>query len=161
MVAEESKEKDADGLGKVGGEGVEAEETEAERNQPIREGCFLEIADSVDVQCNEIAGERHVAGCAGVGCIGVVEQWGAEERCKEDDEPKAAEDEESSAALGGAGVGGDRLFSECFQKRLISHDFACSLSINGLWVGPGGGGRSCIEIVSRGCNLLVVGFFDA
>ncbi len=56
-VAEEREEKDADGLGEVGGEGVEAEDAEAEGDEPVGERRFFEVADAVDVEGDEIAGE--------------------------------------------------------------------------------------------------------
>ena len=53
MIAEESKQKDADGLREMGGEGVEAEEAEAEGDEPVGERGFFEVADAVDVEGDE------------------------------------------------------------------------------------------------------------
>ena len=74
VVAEESEEENGDGLGEVGGEGVEAEDAEAEGDEPVGERRFFEVADAVDAEGDEVAGEGHVAGGAGVGGVGVVEQ---------------------------------------------------------------------------------------
>jgi len=98
MEAEEGEEKDTDGLWKVGGESVEAEDAEAEGVEPVGEGRFLEVADAVDVEGDEISGEGHVAGSVGVGGVGVVEQRRGEEGGEEDDEPEAAEEEEGRGA---------------------------------------------------------------
>lgn len=73
VVAEEGQKEDADSLGEVGGEGVEAEEAEAEGDQPVGEGRLFEVSDAVDVKGNEVAGECHVASGAGMGGVGVVE----------------------------------------------------------------------------------------
>src|SRR5215469_5888593 len=62
-VAEKSEEENADGLGEVGGEGVETEETEAESDEPVGKRGFFEVADAVDVEGDEVAGEGHAAGC--------------------------------------------------------------------------------------------------
>ncbi len=98
VEAEEGEEKNTDGLGEVGGEGVEAEDAEAEGVEPVGEGSFLEVADAVDVEGDEISGQGHVAGCVGVGGVGVVEQRRGEEGGEEDDEPEAAEEEEGRGA---------------------------------------------------------------
>ena len=58
----------------MSGEGVEAEDAEAEGDEPVGERRLFEIADAVDVQGDEVAGESHVAGGVGVGGVGVVEQ---------------------------------------------------------------------------------------
>ena len=97
-IAEEREEEDADGLGEMGGEGVEAEDAEAEGDEPVGERGFFEVADAVDVEGDEVAGEGHVAGGAGVGGVGVVEQRRGEERGEEEDEPEAAEDEQRGGA---------------------------------------------------------------
>ena len=73
MIAEECEEKDADCLREMRGKGVEAEETKAKGAQPVGERRLFEIADAVDAEGDEIAGESHVAGGVGVGRIGVVE----------------------------------------------------------------------------------------
>ena len=93
VIAEEREEEDADRLRQVGGEGVEAEEAKAEGDEPVGERCFFEVADAVDVEGDEIAGEGHVAGGAGVGGVGVIEQRGAPEGGEEDDEPETGEEE--------------------------------------------------------------------
>jgi hypothetical protein len=80
-------------LWKVGGEGVEAEETEAEGDEPVGKRRFFEVADAVDVESDEVAGKSHVTGSAGVGGVGVVEQRRREESGEEDDEPQTAEEE--------------------------------------------------------------------
>ena len=100
VVAEEGEQQDADGLGEMGGEGVEAEDAEAEGVEPVGEGRFLEVADAVDVEGDPVAGEGHVAGGVGVGGVGVVEQRRGEERGEEDDEPEAAENKERCGAAG-------------------------------------------------------------
>jgi hypothetical protein len=69
------------------GEGVEAEDAEAEGDEPVGEWCLLEVTDAVDLEGDEIAAEGHVAGGVGVGGVGVVEQRRGEERGEEDDEP--------------------------------------------------------------------------
>ena len=53
VVAEEREEEDCDGLGEMGGEGVEAEDAEAEGDEPVGEGGFFEVADAVDVEGDE------------------------------------------------------------------------------------------------------------
>ncbi len=101
MEAEECEQEDGDGLWEMGGEGVEAEDAEAEGVEPVGEGGFLEVADAVDAEGDEVSGEGHVAGCVGVGGVGVVEQGRSEESGEEDDEPEAAEDEDRGGAKGG------------------------------------------------------------
>ncbi len=91
MVAEEREQEDADGLGEMGGEGVEAEDAEAEGDEPVGQRRLLEVADAVDVEGDPVAGEGDVAGGVGVGGVGVVEQGRGEERGEEDDEPEADE----------------------------------------------------------------------
>jgi hypothetical protein len=98
VVAEQREKEDSDGLGKVRGEGVEAEEPEADGDEPVRERRFFQIADAVDMQGYEVTGERHVPGCVGVGGVGVVEQRRREEGGEEDDEPQAAEEEDGGRA---------------------------------------------------------------
>jgi hypothetical protein len=92
-VAEECEKENADGLGEMGGEGVEAEEAEAEGDEPVGEGGFFEVADAVDVESDEVAGEGHVTGGAGVRGVGVVEQRRGEEGGEEDDQPETGEEE--------------------------------------------------------------------
>jgi hypothetical protein len=104
------------------GEGVEAEETEAEGDEPVGERRFFEVADAVDVEGDEVAGERHVAGGVGVGAIGVVEQRGGEERGEEDSQPEAAEDQQSGGAARGSGVERRWAFCGCFEEGLIDHE---------------------------------------
>ena len=103
-VSEQGKEEDGEGLGEMGGEGVEAEEAEGDGIEPVGERGLLEVADAVDVEGDPVAGEGHVAGGAGVGGVGVVEQGRAEERGEEDDYPKAAEKSDGGGATR-AGLG--------------------------------------------------------
>ena len=77
------------------GEGVEAEEAEAEGDEPVGERRFFEVADAVDAEGDEVAGEGHVAGGVGVGGVGVVEQRRGEESGEEEDQPETAEEEQS------------------------------------------------------------------
>jgi hypothetical protein len=81
-------------LREVGGEGVEAENLEADGDEPVGEGSLLHVADAVDVEGDPVSGEDDVAGSAGVGGVGVVKKRGREEGGKEEDDPKADEDEE-------------------------------------------------------------------
>lgn len=92
VVPEEGEKKDADGLGEMGAEGVEAEEAIADGDEPVGERRFFEIADAVDVEGDPIAGEGHVTGGAGVRGVGVIEQRRGEEGGEEDGEPKERED---------------------------------------------------------------------
>ena len=107
----------------MGGEGVEAEEAEAEGDEPVGERGFFEVADAVDVEGDEVAGEGHVAGGAGVGGVGVVEQRRGEEGGEEDDQPETAEDDQSGGASRGAGVERCRAFGGCFEEGLVDHEF--------------------------------------
>ncbi len=122
-IAEEREEEDSDGLWEMGGEGVEAEEAEAESDDPVRERGFFEVADAVDLEGNEVAGEGHVAGGAGVGAVGVVEQRRSEEGGEEDDQPETAEDGQSGRAARGAGVERCRTFCGGFKEDLVDHEF--------------------------------------
>ncbi len=127
-VAEKSEKENADGLGQMGGEGVEAEEAEAKGDEPVGEWCFFEIADAVDMEGDEVAGEGHVAGGVGVGGVSVVEQRWGEERGEEDDQPEAAEDQQSGGATRGAGVKHCRAFRARFGEGLIDHEVPGALS---------------------------------
>jgi hypothetical protein len=123
MVAEQRQKKDADGLGQVGGEGVEAEQAEAESVEPVGERGFFEVADAIDVQGDEVAGEGHVAGGVGVGGIGIVEQRRREERGEEEEKPQAEEETLSCDASRGTRRESCRLFGEWFGEDLIGHEF--------------------------------------
>jgi hypothetical protein len=120
-VAEEREQENGDGLREVGGEGVEAEESKAEGDEPVGKRSFFEIADAVDAKGDEVAGKGHVTGGAGVGGVGVVEQRWREECGKEDDQPETAEDEESGGASRGSGVQGRRTFGGSFEEGLVNH----------------------------------------
>ena len=109
--AEEHKEEDAEGLGKVGGEGVDAEETEAGGDDPVGERGFFEIAHIVDAQGDPVAGESHMTGGVGVGAVGVVEDGRGEERGEEEDEPERGEKrEDAGVSRLHSGVGDGRGF---------------------------------------------------
>ncbi len=88
----------------MGGEAVEAEETEAEGDEPVGERGLFEVTDAVDAEGDEVAGECHVTGGAGVSGVGVVEQWWSEEGGEVDDEPEAAEEEQGCARSGNGGA---------------------------------------------------------
>src|SRR6202041_459731 len=103
-VAEEGEEQDPEGLREVGGEGVEAEEPEAESDQPVGQRRFFEVTDAVDMKGDEIAGEGHVARSAGVGGVGVIEQGRSEEGGEEEDEPETTEDQQSGRATRRGGI---------------------------------------------------------
>ena len=112
--AEEHEEKDAEGLREVHGEGVDAEEAETDGDDPVGEWGFFKVADVVDAQGDPVAGEGHLAGCVGVGPVGVVEYGRGEERGEEEDEPERGEKREDAGVLrlrsgvgGGRGFGGD------------------------------------------------------
>ncbi len=75
----------------MSGEGVEAEESEGDGVEPVGQRGLFEVTDTVDVEGDPITGQGHVARCAGVGAIGVVEQGRGEEGGEEDDDPEAAE----------------------------------------------------------------------
>ena len=49
-IAEQREQKDSEGLREMGGEGVEAEDAEAEGDEPVGERGFFEVADAVDVE---------------------------------------------------------------------------------------------------------------
>ncbi len=78
----------------MNGEGIEAEDLEADGNEPVGKRSLLHVADSVDVESDPVSGEDHLACCAGVGGVRVVEQRRREESGEEEDEPEADEDEE-------------------------------------------------------------------
>ncbi len=160
MEAEEGEEEDGDGLGEMGGEGVEAEDAEAEGVEPVGEGGFFEIADAVDVEGDEVSGEGHVAGGVGVGGVGVVEQGRGEERGEEDDEPEAAEDEQSGGALGAVCGYGSYAFDEWLGGGLIDHNFR--FYQHKLLRTVAGAGVSKDDLKAKcaaGCILLVVMIF--
>src|ERR1700733_5685833 len=106
----------------MGGEGVETEDAEAESDEQVGEGRFFEVADAIDTEGDEVAGEGHVAGGAGVRGVGVVEQWRGEERGEEDDEQQTAEDDERGRAPG-CGSSAKRFFGfgYCDRKGLVGH----------------------------------------
>src|ERR1700726_3273577 len=114
------------------GEGVEAEEAEAESDEPAGERCFFEVADAGGVEGDQVSGKGHVAGGAGMGGVGVVEQRGVPEGGEVEDEPEAAEDEQSGGATGRRCVACCREFGGCFEEGWIRHESWCSFSINGL-----------------------------
>jgi hypothetical protein len=116
----------------MGGEGVEAEEAEAERDEPIGKRRFFEVTDAVDAESDEIASEGHVAGGAGVGGVGVVEQWRGKERGEEDDQPETAEEEQSGGATGSSHVVGCGEFGGCCEEGWIDHEFV--LLFQNKWV---------------------------
>lgn len=106
--AEEHQEEDAEGLGKVHGEGVNAECAQAGGDDPVGEGGFLQIADVVDAQGDPVAGEGHLASGVGVGSVGVVQDGRGEERGEEENEPERSQKREDAGVAGGGGgaVGG-------------------------------------------------------
>ena len=127
-ITEQGQEKDSNGLGEMDGEGVEAEDAEAEGDEPVGEGRFLKVANAVDVKGDEIAGGGHVTGGVGVGGVGVVEQWWSEERGEEEEEPETAEQKQSGGASRGVCRESCRAFGERFRellwKGLIGHEIA-------------------------------------
>jgi len=132
VEAQEGEEEDADGLREVGGEGVEAEDAEAEGNEPVGERGFFEVSDAVDVEGDEVAGEGHVAGGAGVGGVGVVEQRRREERGEVNDQPETGEDEESGGMTRGADVSCCRALCGCCEEGLVDHE--CLVLFQHKWV---------------------------
>src|ERR1700730_4045552 len=114
------------------GEGVEAEEAEAEGDEPVGERRFFEIADAVDSESDEVAGEGHVTGGAGMRGVGVVEQRGGPEGGEVEDQPETAEEEQSGGAAGGSGGVRRGEFGGCFEEGLIHHESWCSFRINGV-----------------------------
>jgi len=60
------------------GEGIEAEDLEAEGYEPVWKRSLLHVADPVDVESDPVSGEDDLACCAGVCCVCVVEQWRSE-----------------------------------------------------------------------------------
>jgi hypothetical protein len=109
--AEEHQEKDAKGLRKVHGEGVDADETETDGDDPVGEGGFFEVTDVVDAQSDPVAGEGHLAGGVGVGAVGVVQHRRGEERGEEENEPERGEKrEDAGVSRLRSGVGGGRGF---------------------------------------------------
>jgi len=82
------------------GEGVDAEETEADGDDPIRKGSFFQVAHVIDAQGYPVAGEEHLACGVGVGAVGVVEHWRSKERGKEEDEPKRSQKPEQARMAG-------------------------------------------------------------
>ena len=78
----------------MGGEGVEAEDLEADCYEPVGKRSLLHVADSVDVEGDPVSGEDHVASCAGVCGVRIVEEGRTEESGEEEDYPETDEDEE-------------------------------------------------------------------
>jgi hypothetical protein len=123
-IAEECEQQNSDGLGEMSGKGVEAEDAKAEGDKPIRQRSFFKVANAVDAEGHEVAGEGHVTGSACVGGIGVVEQRRGEEGGEVDNEPEAGEDEEGEGAARGAAIDGWRGFDGDCEGSLVNHDFA-------------------------------------
>ena len=113
--------------------------------------------DPSTVERDEVAGEGHVTGGAGVGGVGVVEQRGVPEGGEEEDEPETAQDEQGGGATGRRCVPCCGEFGGCFvEEGLIHHESLCSFSINGL---RGGSRKGRKGLGRRGCNLLEAGYF--
>jgi hypothetical protein len=109
--AEEHQEEDAEGLGKVHGEGVNAECAQAGGDDPVGERGFFQIAHVVDAQGDPVAGESHLTGGVGVCSVGVVEDGRGEERGEEEDEPERGQKrEDTGVSRLHSGVGGGRGF---------------------------------------------------
>ena len=85
---ERGQQQDGERERQVGGEDVEAEELVVDSGHPIGKRWLFKVADAVDVERDPVAGERHVAGGAGMGRISVIKQAGGEEGaeidCQED-----------------------------------------------------------------------------
>ena len=120
-VGEERKEEDGEGLGEVGGEGVEAEDAEGEGSEPVGEGSFFEVADAVYVEGDEVSGEGHVLGGLGVGGVGIVKEGRGEEADEEDGKPEAKDDE---GGVAGAGASGEGCCEEG-EVGLVGHRLVC------------------------------------
>ena len=72
-VAEQHEQQNGERLRQVRGEGVAAEDAEADGGDPVGQRSFFEVADVVHTQGDPVAGEGHLAGGVGVGAVGVVE----------------------------------------------------------------------------------------
>ena len=87
-VAEQHQQQHGDRLGQVDGEGVEAEDADAGGGDPVGQRRLLQVADVVDAQGDQVAGEQHLAGGVGVGAVGVVEHGRREEGSDEERQPE-------------------------------------------------------------------------
>jgi hypothetical protein len=121
--AEQHEEQDAERLGKMHGEGVATEDTEAGGDDPVGERGLFHVTNVVDAQGDPVAGKGHLAGGVGVGSVGVVQHGRSEERGEEEDEPERSQKSEhadmpgvGSGTRGGCGIGGG---DGCHEKYLL------------------------------------------
>ena len=73
-MSEQDQQQDGEGLREVSGEGVVAEEFEADGDEPVGQRGLFEVSDAIDVEGNEVAGGGHGACGLRVGGIRVIEQ---------------------------------------------------------------------------------------
>ena len=105
-LEDEGEGGDGESKRQAGGGGGGSEEAHGSGHEPVEERGFLEVADAVGVESDEVVAEEHLAGDLCVHGVGVVEQRRGEEgegAVKE--EPEGEEDEAVSAA-GRAGLAG-------------------------------------------------------
>jgi hypothetical protein len=105
-VPEQHQQQHGQRLRQVRGEGIEAEEPEADRRQPVGQRSFFEVAHAVDLQRHQIAGGGHRARGLRVGGVCVVEDGRAEKRGEEQQEPQPEQDRRYVAGARTAGEGG-------------------------------------------------------
>ncbi len=79
---------DAEHEGKASGPVADAEHFVAERDAPIHERRFFEIADSVRVQRHPIVPDQHLPRGFGMDRVGVIEQWRGENACEVNRQPE-------------------------------------------------------------------------
>ena len=79
VFEQEREQEDGQGEGETGSGGRDAEELEAGGHGPVKERGFLEIADAVGIEGDEVVAEEHLAGDFGVNGVSVVEQGRGEE----------------------------------------------------------------------------------
>ena len=69
------------GQRQMGGKDIVTEEMVVNRNQPVGQGWFFQVADAIHLQSHPVAAVRHVLGGGSMVGIGIVEQgWGEERR---------------------------------------------------------------------------------
>ncbi len=108
---------DGEGEGKASGPDMEAgvgdgaaEGSHEGGHEPVEEGGFFEVADSVGGEGDEVVGEDHLAGGFGVDGVGVVEERGEKEgEGGIEQEPESEDDERVAGRMVGAGDHGVRI----------------------------------------------------
>src|SRR5580658_392360 len=138
-VAEEREAKDGEREWKMDREGVFAEDAKADGGDPVGERRFFEVADTVDVECDPVAGVKHGLRGLCVRGVGVVEQRGCSGGGEEDCGPEREKKDDAAK-----------------RPRLESRCGACALDIEdgarGSLGDDGAEVRSCRERFSVECR---------